>query len=427
MKSHAFHRLAIGAVFFGLLAMAFPAEAQRQQRRGAATAEQVQYPDATREEPGERAGQRLGPQINRMNDAMGRDQFDRVIEIAEGIVANDRANAYERSISYQFLGAAHIEEDDYASALRYFKRAVEENGLPNNSHFQLMLQIVQLHFAEDEYDEAIAALDDFIAQSGSKRPEHTALRGNILYRMDRFEDAAAALRAAIEASDEPNSSWQQLLMASLAEMEQPEEAARIAEEIVRRNPNDKSALMNLASIYVQADMTDKAAQVLADARGRGLLTEARDYQTLYRLYLNIEGSELAAVEIIKEGLERQILTPNHEVYNIMGQAYYFADKPAEAIEAYRQAVPFAENGETALNLARVLYNEDRFGEAISAARSALDKGGLRRPGDAWIIIGNAEFYGNDDRNAGIAAFEQAARFPETAEQANNWLRQARRR
>ena len=196
---------------------------------------------------------------------------------------------------------------------------------------------------------------------------------------------------------------------------------------------DREAASKLAkahgvkAIYVQADMTDKAAEVLADARGRGLLTEARDYQTLYRLYLNIEGKELAAVDIIKEGLERQILTPSHEVYNIMGQAYYFSDKPAEAIEAYRQAVPYAENGETALNLARVLYNEDRFAEAISAARTALDKGGMRRPGDAWIIIGNSEFYGNDDRNAGIAAFEQAARFPETAEQANNWLRQARRR
>lgn len=426
MRSSAFHKLAVFAVLAGVLAMSLPAEAQRQRRGGAAPAQEVMYPDATRQEPSERASQRVGPMLNRMSEAMEREQFDRVIELGRSILDNDRANAYDRSIALQFMGSAYIEKDDYLAALEHFQGAVDAGGLPNNSHFQLMYQVAQLHMAEEQYEQALTAVDRFLSESGSSRPEHKALRGNILYRMDRFPEAVQTLSEAIAASDEPHSSWQQLLMASLAEMDQPQEAARIAEGIVQRNPEDKSAVMNLAAIYVQADMYDKAAEVLDAARARGLLTEARDYQQLYRLYMNIEGRELTAVQIIDEGLERGVLTPNHEVLNLKAQAYYFSDRPNEAIEAYREAAKYADNGETSLNLARVLFNEDRFDEAKTAAREALDKGGLRRPGDAWIIIGNAEFYGANNRAAGIAAYEQAAKFPETAEQANNWLRQARR-
>jgi predicted Zn-dependent protease len=230
---------------------------------------------------------------------------------------------------------------------------------------------------------------------------------------------------AIAGSDKPQPSWSQILMASYFEMDQPKEAARIAEQLLAQNPDDKGMLMNLSSIYLQADMYDKAVEVLDGARARGMLTTDRDYQQLYRVYLNMDGKEREAIAVMKEGLDKGILQPSHDVYSLMGQAYYFSDQIPQAIEAYREASKHATSGDTALNLARILYNEEKYAEGKVAANEALQKG-LKRPGDAYVILGNIEYYGFNNKSAGVAAFEQAAKYPETKEQAEKWLAQARR-
>ena len=56
-----------------------------------------------------------------------------------------------------------------------------------------------------------------------------------------------------------------------------------------------------------------------------------------------------------------------------------------AIEAYRKAAPLATDGETYLNLAKVLWQEDRLSEAKAAAREAMAKG-LKNSDDAKKIL-----------------------------------------
>jgi tetratricopeptide (TPR) repeat protein len=155
-------------------------------------------------------------------------------------------------------------------------------------------------------------------------------------------------------------------------------------------------------------------------RSKGLLTEEREYRQLYALYLNTEGKEAEGIKIINEGLEKGILKETPELYIALGQAYYFSDQIEPAIAAYRKSMQFATDGEAALNLARVLTVETEYGEAKSAAQEALKKG-VKRPGDAWMVIGRAE-YGLGNNAALKAAYREAAKYPETKQQAEEWLR-----
>jgi tetratricopeptide (TPR) repeat protein len=157
-------------------------------------------------------------------------------------------------------------------------------------------------------------------------------------------------------------------------------------------------------------------------RGKGLLTEERDYRQLYAMYLNSENKEAEAIAVINEGLTKGVLKETAEVYNALAQAYYFTDRYDEAIEAYTKAAPLGKDGEGALNLARVLSNEERFAESKAAAQDAIARG-IKRPGDAWIIIARAEF-GLNNNPGMIAAYREAAKFPETKQQAQDWLKRA---
>jgi tetratricopeptide (TPR) repeat protein len=143
--------------------------------------------------------------------------------------------------------------------------------------------------------------------------------------------------------------------------------------------------MNLAAVYLQADKYDKAAGVLEKLRAAGQLTEDRDYRQLFGTYLNMDGREKEAAAVIKEGLDKGILKPDHQVYLALAQSYYFSEQPGPAIDAYKKAAPLDDDGETYLNLARLLWQEERVPEAKEAAKQAIAKG-LKKPDDAKKIL-----------------------------------------
>lgn len=368
-------------------ALAAQADECQRSRRESRSQQEERYPDATRKSPTEGASARMGRRLNQLNEAMGEDDYDTVLEIATDILSEPRANDYDKAYAANMAGHASFNKDDIAAAKKYIAQAIEYDALDNTNHFQSILMLAQLHAQDEESDQALALLDRYFSESGSREPSELILRGQILYQAERYEEAIPALREAIEASDEPQLSWTQTLLAAYAETGREAEAVALAEQIAANSPDDKRSQVNLAGLYLQANQDAKAIEVLERLRAAGQLTEDREYRNLMAMHLNTDGGEAAAIEVINEGLEKGVLEPNHQTYLALAQAYYFSDQVASAIEAYRKAAPLADDGETWLNLARVLYGEGREAEAAEAARQALSKG-VRNEQDARRIIGN---------------------------------------
>ncbi|MEI2457371.1 tetratricopeptide repeat protein [Lysobacter firmicutimachus] len=343
------------------------------------------YPNATRTAPEAKASSKGGAKLQKMMDFYDKEKSTEARAAADEILANTALNAYERSFAAQIGAQLAYDADDSKGAIAYLKQAIELNGLDNNGHFNSMFMMAQLQLQEDQYADSLATMDRFLAETKSTKPEHLIVKGNALYRMDRFADAAKVIKQAIDGSPEPKGEWQQLLMASYMENNQGAEAAKIAEALAAKNPGDKRAQMNVAAVYSQADQLDKAAAVLEKLRAAGQFTEDKDYRQLYATYLNLDGKEKEAATVINEGLEKGILKPDYQAYVALAQSYYFSEQSAKSIDAYKKAAPLAPDGETYLNLARVLWQEDRIPEAKEAAKQAIAKG-VKKPDDANKIL-----------------------------------------
>ena len=231
-------------------------------------------------------------------------------------------------------------------------------------------------------------IDRYLAETHSQDGDSLVIKGNDLYRLKRYPEAIAALKAAIDGSQQPKPEWSSLLMASYFDAGQPQEATKIAEGMIARNPDDKELQLNLASSYMEAGQEDKAAALLEKLRASGKLDQPQDYHNLYAMYLNHDKNK-EGIAVIKEGLQKGLLKEDFDTMNSLAQAYWFSGQSDLAIATYRKAAPLAPNGETYLNLARALLNEGHFAEAKQAAQQALDKG-VRNPGDAKKIIGTAK-------------------------------------
>lgn len=368
-------------------------------RRGEQKKEEVLYPDTTRQEPEAKGSPKVQTKLNKLIEAYNKalEQEDEAKAtagyttartLADEIIANGSANAYDKALAAQIASQAALNTDDEAAAEGYLKQAVDANALGNNQHFQLMLQLAQLQLQKDDYTNGFATLDKYLAESKSKRPADFAFKGQYLYQADRFAECIPPLKQAIETSTNPEDkvdNWTQILMVCYQEAGQLAEAVKVAEQLAAKSPNDKRAQMNLASIYLNSEQEAKAAAVLEKLRAAGLMTEEKDYRQLYLTYANMEGKEKDVIAVVNEGLQKGIVKPDYQTYLALAQAYYYSEQIPQAIEAWQKAAPLSKDGETYLNLARVLWQEGRIPEAKVAARAALDKG-LKKPDDAKKII-----------------------------------------
>ena len=346
---------------------------------------QVLYPDATREQPTVKASAKAGKKLQKLIDVYNKDDFAQTLTLAQEILGLEEANEYDKSLAAQLAAQAAYNQEDTAAAKGYLQQVLQFGGLDNNGHYQSMLMLAQLQLADDELEPGLATLDRYLAETKSVRPEDLVIKGQALYQLERFKEAIGPLKQAIDSSPEPKDSWVQLLMAAYAEAEQNTEAVALAEKLAAKNPGDKKAQTNLATVYAQADQMDKAAAVMEKLRAAGQLTDEREYRQLYITYANMDGHEKDVISVITEGLQKGVLKPDYQTYLALAQSYYYSDQMAQAIDNWQKAAPLSKDGETYLNLARALWQEDRVPEAKQAAQKALDKG-VKKPEDARKII-----------------------------------------
>ncbi len=378
-----------GAVVTDAVAQSRSSERNSDRRGSKASAKaEVMFPEATREEPKEKASPKLNKQLQKLIDSYNDAKYPETRTLADEIIANPAANTYDKSLASQLASQAAYNLDDNAAAKKYLQQVLTLGGLDNNGHYQSMLMLAQLQIQDDQTAEGLATLDKYFAETKSTKPEELIIKGQALYQMERYNEAVPVLKQAIAGAAEPKDNWNQLLMAAMSEAGQTGEAVAQAEAIAKRNPDDKKAQMNLASMYMQADQMDKAAAVMTQLYAAGKLTEEREYKQLYSIYANTEGKEQDVIKVITDGQAKGILKPeDYQAYLALAQAYYYSEpqQTNKAIEAWQKAAPLSKDGETYLNLARVLHAEGRIPEAKAAAQQALAKG-VKNQADAKKII-----------------------------------------
>jgi tetratricopeptide (TPR) repeat protein len=382
--------LALLAAFAGGIAadvVAAERPADRNARRGQKSEKaEVKFPDATREEPKTKASSKMQAKVSKLYKAYEKEDNDaEVLQLAKEIAADANANEYDKAVAAQLGAQAAYNLDDSATAKQLLQQVVELNSLDNNNYYQSMLMLAQLQLQDEQYPEGMATLDRYLTETKSSKPEDLIQKGQALYQMERYAEAIPVLKQAIDASTEPKDNWYSLLLASYAEAGQPAEAVKIAEQLAAKNPNDKKTQLNLVATYQQTDQFDKAVAALEKMRQAGQLTDEKEYRQLYVTYANMDGKEKEVISVVNEGLQKGILKPDYQTQLALAQAYYYSEQIGPAIEAWQKAAPLAPNGDTYLNLARVLWQEDRIPEAKQAAKAALDKG-LKKPEDARKIL-----------------------------------------
>lgn len=402
-----------------------PKTAKQAQKQKQAT----KYPNAKRKQPSNTAvsAKVAGPLNAGLQAANSGDSATALKDLQP--IADSGDSAYAKALATLGLAQVKYRGGDTKGAIVLQKQALDSNALDNDSYFQGLETLAQLYIADEDYADALTTLDIWNQQSGAQSANVDALQGNAYYRLQKYPEAVAAIQKAKALTTTPQASWDQIEMASYFAMDKYDDAAKLAEAALAKDPNNSTLLQNVIAIYINAHQDGKALALLERARANGQIKDATGYMNMAKMYDNLgqnsqdpKTNAMKAVGVLKEGMGKGVVPAGYDSYKLLGDSYQIAGDYKDAIAAYAKAAPDAKTGDVDFLRAQLLEQTGDHTAARDAAKQAIAKGGLKREGAAYLVLGNAEL-ALKNRAGARAAYQKAAQYPETRAGAERTLKQ----
>lgn len=335
-------------------------------------------------------------------------------------------NSYERAMLWNFYGFMHYGQDDITTAISYFSKVVEEDPIPDALLQGTLFSLAQLALGQERYQDSL----DYLAKwqqvvGGEPQAKALVLRAQALYQMKRYDEALPPIVAAIEASDKagqrPDENWYVLARAIYFELDQIDRVAEVLVQMIKHY-NKAEYWVQLAGVYAQLGEDKKQLAVLEAAQVQGYLTKGQDILNLAQAYFVNDVPYKAAVTLAQAIAEGKV-EANLRNLKLLAQSWVAARETDKAVAALSQAAALSDDGELDAQRAQVLLNAERNDEAMLAAEQALEKGGLKQPGNMHLVIGMAAL-NKADFNVALKAFAAAKQFDEVRRTATQWERYA---
>jgi tetratricopeptide (TPR) repeat protein len=333
----------------------------------------------------------------------------------------DSGNDYEKAVVSYNLGFAYSSRNDLPNAAKSFARALELNSLPQSQHDQLQFNLGQLYIVAGRFGEGIATLQAYIAESCTPPSAEAHLfLANALSQNKQYAEARAQIDQALAKAKEPKESWLQLKLAINYEMKDFKACAQSLVQLIGLVPHKPEYWKQLSAMFMELKQDTEAVAVLALAERQGFIAKPNEIKNLYSVYMMLDLPFKAGL-LVQEAIEQRKLPADETYLEAVANAWINARETARAEATLKKLASMADRGDYHYKLGAMYGDEERWSDSKSALEKALQKGGLKRTGEAWMRLAVAHYSLKDNR-AAIAALQKAINYDESRKQAAEWLR-----
>ncbi|MDT8410237.1 MAG: hypothetical protein RQ741_11600 [Wenzhouxiangellaceae bacterium] len=366
----------------------------------------------------------------RLNDAfekIGEEQYAEAMDELERL-ADSRLSDYEKASVNQAMGFVSAQREQYERAIEYFREAIRLDKMPDQVHFEMILQVAQLYNAIERYDEALEQLDYWFCVSteeAKKQAEVWVLKASLHVQKEEYRNALLAIDEALKIREDPPENWVRLKLGMQLELKDYRPAVDTLKLLINMNPDRKEYWVQLSGVYMELDEPANAMSALRLGYRRGLLDRGSEYTQLAGLLQEMKSPRQAA-EVLTEGIERGYVDATARNWEMVAGGWYQARELDKALQAYERAGELSDEGKLDFQRASIMAGEENWEGVREAAARALDKGDLTQSqeGNAHLLIGMAEFnLGNLD--SAEQAFNRASNYVKLRGAAEQWLNHIR--
>ncbi len=358
-------------------------------------------------------------QLERIHDLIGKNRNAEALEKVSALMERT-SNDYEKALLQQTAAFIYVSQNNYKGAIQAFETALQLDALPQQPYEQMLFNVAQLYFQDNQTDKAIQRLEQYFAEATLPPPADAhILLASVYADRKRFRDALPQVDLALSKVKEPKESWLQLKLALHFELKQFPQCAEVLVRLIQLAPQKEDYWKQLSSVFFEIKQDKESLAVLALAERQGYIDTESEFRNLGNIYLLMEIPYKAA-EVMQRGLDAKALKPDEKTLSLLGDAWALAREYDRAETVLKKAAALSDKGEIYFRLAQIYIEGEQWKPALEMAEKALAKGGLKKPGEAAFLAGVAAFNAGDRKRA-VTSLQKAMNYDESRNNATQWL------
>ena len=326
-------------------------------------------------------------------------------------------NSYEKAQIWNTLAFAYYTLDDMPKTVNAYEQILKQGVISEALELGSLRALFQLYYADEKYLKAIKYIDRFQALQAVPDPQITFFKATAYYQLENFreslkqailvEELAVARRAArlessmeaisngkmsdeklpeaklalqkLQAKQAVKENWWYLQVVLYNELEDVDSVIRVLETLIVNYPK-KQYWMHLAGMYSEKGQDDASLSAYYAAYIQDFLVRESEIVMMAQRLLGADNPYEASL-VLEKGLKSKAIEENEKNLRLLATAYTLSQETNSAIDAWRDATKYAEDGDLHFRLAQALSAQDRHKEAVKAYSDAQKKGDLKKPGD----------------------------------------------
>lgn len=371
-------------------------------------------------------GARVYEQLARAQETADGGDVPSAIEILDRVNARSRSmNSYEKAMMHNFYGFIYYNADQVDNAIGAFEEVVAQDPIPETLEQSTLYSLAQLHMAQGHFDKTIEFIERWEAlQANGVVPAKTlVLKAQAMYQKKDYQRSSIYINQAVAQVESegavPAENWYVLQRAIFYELKQPEQVTEVLVKMIRHYEQPKY-WVQLSGMYGELEEEKKQLAIIETAYQKGYVTSATDLFNLAQLYYYHQVPYKGAL-VMEKALEDGVLDRNLRNLRFLSQCLSAAQEQDKAIPVMSEAAKLSEDGELNAQLAQIYLNRDEFTNAIDAAKTSLEKGGLRNPGTSHLVLGMA-YFNQEQYVQALDELSKAQEFDASKGMAQQWTR-----
>lgn len=335
-------------------------------------------------------------------------------------------NSYELANLYNLYAFVYFTQEKYDLALKAYENVVKQPDIPIAMELNTKYTIAQLYFISENYDKGVKTLLEwfkFKDQLGEDPGAGAyALLSQGFYQLQKMDLALKYIEVAIDDYQKrgkvPKEQWWSLQRFLYYEKGDTKRVVAILEETLKHYQK-KAYWLQLSSMYNELKKENEATAAMEAAYEDGLLTKDKELINMAYLFLQSEVPYKAA-RVMDKAIKDGKVPPTSKNLELLANSWRQSQEIKKAIPEMEKAASKSEKGELWSRLGSVYLDNEEFEKAEEAIQNAFKKGDIKRPDNAYLVLGMARF--NLKKYDGARrAFDEAMKSDDTKEYASSWL------
>lgn len=183
--------------------------------------------------------------IQKAHEAIDRKDYAAAKALLTETLGLARVNDYERAVAWQLRAMIAYEEDSVADTIAAYEQILEfSQSIPEALELVILYGLAQLHYSEDQYDEALTRHKEWEARVDPSliNTDHMIFGANLQYVRGDYQAAIGYVSRAISMAEaapalKPRQPWYQLALSAHWEMEDLEGVRDTLDTLLQRWPH----------------------------------------------------------------------------------------------------------------------------------------------------------------------------------------------